>query len=1026
MKTSHLLDEHQIEALEEFDNLWRLSQSLLGIYDISELDQQLSTSALPLASVEEAISCLRRQLDVLAQLPKYITPNLLVSQVQRAPLMTLYEALRWHANKTGDLTSVDEAARVLEKLLATGEWTDEERHLLLPLSNPKHILHSSHFLAEHHISAREELTSLFMAPPVRDLRNRSLASSETAIPNIHQQLHLLSQLPGDLELFPDVSVSLLRSDALPFLHMALTYRGDEWGDSSSSEEAARVLQHILDTHEVNEEDGPTRGDKVLFSKGMYGEHLINLGEAIFKLFQSNGDMATCADALEHYEEGLRIMPTSHPRAMLRFGHVRGMFIRCGSELDQGIQQKYLDACPDISEEDALWLRVHHGLKLSDALDQNEDVLLLKEKIRGLVELAGWRILAGSMLRAWYLLKAAVCCLILHNIGQGDLSNYVDYAFEALAAAFEADVDARHPNFMVLYFHAFKSLMLHETPYHAHLSVDFLRNALLHSTASSKTRLFYGIEGLSFLDLGADLWGIGEHLLDLYKLTISFLPQVAYLGLDLKSRFRELSNSQYDLLGIKAAVRAISLSHPEQAIELLEEARAVFWSQALKLRNSLDGVPESISKQLTSLFLTLEQCSLNASPTVNTHLPRWRDEKPTELRRASDRAEQLISQVRQIPGLEGFLMIQPCSILAQASKMGPVIVLIANDELREALAFTDPTADTPIRIPLPQLSMEFLKQMSRTVRDDNMRLRRPESADRAGRRRGRNHPSAILKGIWDQIVWPVIDALRLQKRDGRERPRLFWCPTGAFTHLPLHAAGTVGNCTSYYAVSSYIPTISALLQAQKKQRVFSRDAFKSLLVAEANAPGLASIDDVVQEVKSVTTLLSQTSPIVVGDLDMGRLGNGATKQAVIDNLPEASIVHLACHGQQDPTDPLESGFYLRDGKLTVSELMKLNLSRASLAFLSACETAKGSTEQPDQVLHLAATMMFVGFPSVIGTMWSMGDIDGPMVAKVVYEELMKEETVNLDTVPYALDAAVQMLRQSGRPPQQWATFVHFGA
>jgi len=107
-------------------------------------------------------------------------------------------------------------------------------------------------------------------------------------------------------------------------------------------------------------------------------------------------------------------------------------------------------------------------------------------------------------------------------------------------------------------------------------------------------------------------------------------------------------------------------------------------------------------------------------------------------------------------------------------------------------------------------------------------------------------------------------------------------------------------------------------------------------------------------------------------------------------------------------------------------MTLNLPRASLAFLSACETAKGCAEQPDQVLHLAAAMLFVGFPSVIGTMWSMGDIDGPVVAKIVYEELMKEETVDLDVIPYALDTAVQKLCQTGRPPQQWATFVHFGA
>jgi CHAT domain-containing protein len=49
-------------------------------------------------------------------------------------------------------------------------------------------------------------------------------------------------------------------------------------------------------------------------------------------------------------------------------------------------------------------------------------------------------------------------------------------------------------------------------------------------------------------------------------------------------------------------------------------------------------------------------------------------------------------------------------------------------------------------------------------------------------------------------------------------------------------------------------------------------------------------------------------------------------------------------------------------------MDLDLKDAFLAFLSACETAKGDKEQPDQTVDLAAAMLFVGFRSVIATMW----------------------------------------------------------
>jgi CHAT domain-containing protein len=97
--------------------------------------------------------------------------------------------------------------------------------------------------------------------------------------------------------------------------------------------------------------------------------------------------------------------------------------------------------------------------------------------------------------------------------------------------------------------------------------------------------------------------------------------------------------------------------------------------------------------------------------------------------------------------------------------------------------------------------------------------------------------------------------------------------------------------------------------------------------------------------------------------------GRTNEEMAKVLESANIVHIACHGTQDAVDPLQSAFHLSsDRALTVSDLMKLDLKCAHLAFLSACETAKGDEKQPDQAIHLAAAMLFVGFRSVVGTMW----------------------------------------------------------
>jgi CHAT domain-containing protein len=53
-----------------------------------------------------------------------------------------------------------------------------------------------------------------------------------------------------------------------------------------------------------------------------------------------------------------------------------------------------------------------------------------------------------------------------------------------------------------------------------------------------------------------------------------------------------------------------------------------------------------------------------------------------------------------------------------------------------------------------------------------------------------------------------------------------------------------------------------------------------------------------------------------------------------------MLHLACHGHQDPENALNSGFVMSDEMLTIERLMQVPLPRAFMAFLSACETAKG--------------------------------------------------------------------------------------
>ncbi|EIN10337.1 hypothetical protein PUNSTDRAFT_21467, partial [Punctularia strigosozonata HHB-11173 SS5] len=115
--------------------------------------------------------------------------------------------------------------------------------------------------------------------------------------------------------------------------------------------------------------------------------------------------------------------------------------------------------------------------------------------------------------------------------------------------------------------------------------------------------------------------------------------------------------------------------------------------------------------------------------------------------------------------------------------------------------------------------------------------------------------------------------------------------------------------------------------------------------------------------------------------------GLRAQTLLAELPDATMLHLACHARQDPNNPLKSSFVMRDEMVTIEQLMSIPLKRPFMAFLSACETAKGDKAQPVQAVHLAATILFAGFKSVIATLWhSMEDLDGPIIARSLYKEI----------------------------------------
>jgi CHAT domain-containing protein len=169
------------------------------------------------------------------------------------------------------------------------------------------------------------------------------------------------------------------------------------------------------------------------------------------------------------------------------------------------------------------------------------------------------------------------------------------------------------------------------------------------------------------------------------------------------------------------------------------------------------------------------------------------------------------------------------------------------------------------------------------------------------------------------------------------------------------------------VSSYTPTLSALLKAQNKTPQTAPSHLNILAVAE-DGRGPGSTVSPLFGVEPELICVQNAAQASGHECSVDFITKHATGDSIAERIQTAHFVHLACHGTQDLDDALESGFHLSDGLLKVSKLMYLNLDKAWFAYLSACETAKSDTNQPDQVVHLTAAMLHAGFKSVVATMW----------------------------------------------------------
>ncbi|KAG8942813.1 hypothetical protein FRC03_002867 [Tulasnella sp. 419] len=750
--------------------------------------------------------------------------------------------------------------------------------------------------------------------------------------------------------------------------------------------------------------------------------LSNLANSLLSRYKHQGDVKDLDEAIDYYQDALLIIPKNDPIRPLALSNVaNGLESRYGYH---GRQSDLKEAIGTLREALSLSPPGHvsrfmQASNLASCLgtlyEKDKRLEVLQESIKYHREALS---LCSASNPERGRLRVNLAEMLVDEYRETKDMKPLDEAVDFLRQALE-DSPSYHPQVADILSVTASAYLAYPTPRESHSisKVDeafaLLQKAASHPTGGIRLRFRKSFKW-------ATLASSHKHnsRLEAYRSCLELLDQYVLTRTSVISRHQHLSDVIPTAVASDAASNAIEMGKLETAVEFLEQGKTILWSQLGRYRTPLDEL-HKVDKELAMEF---ERLSLQLETAVVSRGPQRRigaslEEEARAYKRLSDEWDRLVERIRKLDGFQSFLKAIPFGVVKQASIVGPIIVVNVSETRSDAIIvrYGRPLS----HIPLPSMTLEDADRLSllfsRALATGTEQVRKRKVL-------------MILRMLWSDVVKPIVDHLR---SSGVELgSRIWWCVTSKLSSLPIHAAGPhKGNEPNLpdLFVSSYTPTLLALLKSStppsSKQSDSKSTTPSLLLVAQPATPGQQQIQSVRDELDIVKS--------IIPSLDI--LGNNqGIRDDVLNGLRTHRWVHFASHGSQDLGEPFNARFHLYDKPLTLLDIIQARLPQAEFAFLSACHSAAGDKNTPDETIHLAAGLQFSGFKSVIGTMWRMADIDGPVVAEEVYKYLFRRTgargeggLVDYRDAAVALNIARKVLQRRGVPIDRWINFVHIG-
>ena len=524
------------------------------------------------------------------------------------------------------------------------------------------------------------------------------------------------------------------------------------------------------------------------------------------------------------------------------------------------------------------------------------------------------------------------------------------------------------------------------------------------------RVARGLANLCFVE------GRYDQVIEPYRLTMRANELLLQASLARSSKEVELGEIQG--LPASAAYAFARLDRLEESIVALETGRARMLAEALEAnRRDLERLPASGHGDLLARYraaadrLAALQAQVDrpAAASGSEAGPR-RDFAALSQKIQAARAEldAAIAAIRRVPGYEDFFLPPAFEKICQAATPdAPLVYLAATpvggmalmvhasqtpasaSEQGSAEHDASPDNDQTHRVSvvwLDDLTEARLREVISGPADDPA-LGGYLGAYNEWRRNPRNQAARdgwhaaldrVTRWLWDALMGPLVEHVQAL---GVRQVTLI--PTGLLALLPLHAAWT-GDASApigrRYALDvltiRYAPSAVAL--------------GRSLDGATLPSDGLLAVDNPDGSLVFSNHEVEVARSYFPSDRTTVLARGAATRQHVLNRLPDFPVYHFSTHGWAGWSEPLQGGVLLAGGAaLTLGDILDLRLQGARLAVLSACETGIPGTKTPDEVVSIPTGLMQAGVAGVVASLWAVNELSTAMLMERFYR-LWREE------------------------------------